>query len=115
MQAFLPLWIQKSFGPWTTYGGGGYTFNRGSGSQDFWSLGWQLQRTVHEGGAVGAEVFHRSALEVGADAETRFNVGLVLDFGEHHHLLASGGSGLGSSGFQGYLAYQLTVGPAAER
>jgi hypothetical protein len=23
-QVFLPLWLQKTFGPWTTYGGGGY-------------------------------------------------------------------------------------------
>lgn len=23
-QYFLPLWFQKSWGPWTTYGGGGY-------------------------------------------------------------------------------------------
>src|SRR5947208_2934500 len=24
VRQFLPLWVQKSFGDWTTYGGGGY-------------------------------------------------------------------------------------------
>jgi hypothetical protein len=34
----------------------------------------------------------------------------MLDVTDHHHILASAGSGLGG-GFQGYLAYQLTFGP----
>jgi hypothetical protein len=42
--AFLPLWMQKSFGDWTTYGGGGYGFNPGPGNKDYWFVGWQLQR-----------------------------------------------------------------------
>ena len=110
VQLVLPLWLQKRFGAWTTYGGGGYTFNRGQGSRDGWSAGWQVQRTLQEGVALGAELFHRSALDVGASAETRYDLGLVLDFGELHHLLLSAGSGLGG-GYQAYLAYQLTVGP----
>ena len=110
-QLFLPLWLQKRLGDWSTYGGGGYTLNSGDGGRDGWSVGWQVQRTLAEGVALGAELFHRTALEAGGSAETRFNVGLVLDFGELHHLLLSGGSGLGSGGFQAYLAYQLTAGP----
>ncbi len=27
--AFVPLWVQKDFGDWTTYGGGGYWINPG--------------------------------------------------------------------------------------
>jgi hypothetical protein len=27
VQAFLPVWLQKSFGDWTIYGGGGYGLN----------------------------------------------------------------------------------------
>jgi hypothetical protein len=112
-QVFLPLWIQKSFGPWSTYAGGGYGINRGTGSRDWWYLGWQAQRTLAEGVALGAEVYRRTAQQAGAPAETRFNLGLVLDFGELHHLLVSGGTGLGSGGVQAYLAYQLTLAPAA--
>ncbi len=28
-RAYCPLWLQKSFGDWTTYGGGGYWINQG--------------------------------------------------------------------------------------
>ena len=31
VQVFLPLWFQKSWGPWQTYGGGGYWINPGTG------------------------------------------------------------------------------------
>ena len=27
-RVFLPVWVQKSFGDWTTYGGGGYWLNK---------------------------------------------------------------------------------------
>jgi len=29
LQTFLPLWLQKSVGKWTAYGGGGYWINPG--------------------------------------------------------------------------------------
>jgi hypothetical protein len=32
LQAFLPLWLQKDFGDWTVYGGGGYGINPGAGN-----------------------------------------------------------------------------------
>jgi hypothetical protein len=32
-QAFLPVWVQKSFGAWQTYGGGGYWINPGTGNR----------------------------------------------------------------------------------
>lgn len=32
---FLPIWGQKSWGPWTTYGGGGYWINPGEGNKNF--------------------------------------------------------------------------------
>src|SRR4051794_33943028 len=35
-QIFLPLWLQKDFGRWSTYGGGGYWVNPGAGNRDFW-------------------------------------------------------------------------------
>jgi len=33
VQSFLPLWMQKSIGPWTAYGGGGYWINPGAHNQ----------------------------------------------------------------------------------
>jgi hypothetical protein len=113
-QVFLPLWLQKSFGPWTTYGGGGYWINPGSGNRSWWFVGWQGQRRLAEGVALGAEVFHTTAKVHGGEGETRFDVGLVLDLGELHHLLLSVGHAIGADAAQVYLGYQLTFGQRGE-
>jgi hypothetical protein len=48
----------------------------------------------------------------GGEADSRFNVGAIVDFTESHHLLLSAGRGFaGPNLFQGYVAYQLTFGP----
>ena len=43
---YLPLWLQKSVGDWTTYGGGGYWINPGGGNKNYWFAGWLLQRKI---------------------------------------------------------------------
>lgn len=114
VQAFLPVWLQKSVGPWTTYGGGGYWLNPGNGNRNWGFLGWQVQRQIRSDLSVGAEVFHETPQENHGEPETRFDIGLVFDFGETHHLLCSAGRGLqGPNEVQIYLAYQLTFGPGA--
>jgi hypothetical protein len=110
LHGFIPLWLQKSAGPWTTYGGIGYWLNPGADSRSFWFVGWLLQRRMSDLATVGAELYYTTPEEPGGGGNLRFNLGLVLDFGEHHHLLASGGrSVLGDHVFQGYLAYLLTL------
>ena len=60
----------------------------------------------------GGEIYHRAATTSGKRADTAFNLGLVFDFNDHHHLLWSVGRSIdGPTEFQMYLAYQLTVGP----
>jgi hypothetical protein len=113
-QVFLPVWLQKSFGPWTTYGGGGYWINPGPGNRNWWYVGWQAQRQIVQGVTLGAEIFHQTSRQEGRSGETRFDVGMVVDFGEMHHLLLSAGHAFGSEAAQGYLAYQLTFGPGGE-
>ncbi|WP_242395186.1 transporter [Anaeromyxobacter oryzisoli] len=112
VQAFLPLWIQKRFGPWTTYGGGGWWLNPGAGNRNYVALGWLLQREVAPGVTPGVEVFHTAARTVGGTSETRVAAGLVLDLSEVHHLLVSAGRTFGGGdALQAYLAWQLTLGP----
>jgi len=109
---FLPVWLQKDFGGWTTYGGGGYWVNPGPGKKDYWFLGWLLQRQVTKQLAIGAEVFHDTAMTVGGRDSAGFNVGGVYDFNEHYHLLFSAGRGLqdarDTNEFSYYLALQKT-------
>jgi hypothetical protein len=112
LQAFLPLWLQKSYGPWTTYGGGGYWINPGPGNRDWGYVGWLVQRQLLPSTSAGAEVFHTTVQTVGGEAETRFNIGLVVDISDLQHVLISAGRGLqGPNEFQSYVAYQLTFGP----
>jgi hypothetical protein len=112
-QVFLPLWLQKSLGRWTTYGGGGPWFNAAAGTRTWWYAGWQIQRQVIESLSVGAEVFYETPKVPHGSTEARFNVGFVLDIGEHHHLLGSAGRGfVGPNLFQGYVAWLVTFGPA---
>jgi len=91
---FLPMWLQKDFGDWTTYGGGGPWINHGPGNKNFWFVGWVLQRKITDQLAIGAEVFHQTADSVDDTDSTGFNVGAIYDFTDHHHLLFSIGRGI---------------------
>jgi hypothetical protein len=111
-QIFLPVWLQKSFGTWTTYGGAGYRINPGAGHRSFWFTGWLIQKQVRFNLTVGAEIFHETAQSDGGDSETKLNVGVIWDLDETRHILASIGPTIqGPTGYQAYLAFQLTFGP----
>jgi hypothetical protein len=111
-QVYLPVWLQKAFGPWTTYGGGGYWVNPGTGNQNYWFFGWLLQRQVTDHLVLGGEVFHETADTVDGVDSTGFNLGGVYDFSPQHHLLFSAGTGLQNASetntFSYYLGYQYT-------
>lgn len=110
LHVFLPLWLQKTIGAWSGYGGGGYWINLGAGNRNYWFAGWQAQRRFVELLAIGAEVFYTTADRAGANANLRFNIGAVVDFSENHHLLLSAGRSIaGDTRLLGYLAYQLTL------
>jgi hypothetical protein len=109
---FIPLWLQKSWGPWATYGGGGYWINPGSGNKNYWFIGWVGQRDLSEKITLGGELFYTTPQEVGQSSETGFNVGGFLNLTEEHHVLLSAGRDIhGPNRFFMYLGYQLTIGP----
>ncbi|HVT14251.1 MAG TPA: transporter [Fimbriimonadaceae bacterium] len=109
---FIPIWMQKSWGEWSSYWGGGFWHNPGQGNRDHWFFGWQAQRQMTKSLAVGGEVFYQTADTVDGQNHTGFNVGAVYDFDEGHHLMLSLGSDIhGSALGTMYLAYQWTFGP----
>jgi hypothetical protein len=57
----LPVWIQKDWGPWTTYGGGGYEVVHQPGFRSFSFAGWLLQRDVGEKWTLGGEFWYHGA------------------------------------------------------
>src|ERR1039458_765831 len=114
VRLFLPVWVQKSFGEWTTYGGGGYWINQSDrfGDKDYWFAGWLLQRKITDKLTLGGEIYHQTADKVDGVDSTGFNLGGSYDFDEHNHLLFSGGTGFQNASatnlYSWYLGYQIT-------
>lgn len=110
-QVYLPLWIQKNFGNWTTYGGGGYRINNAEGRRNSLFLGWLIQNHITEKLTVGVELYRLTAESEVGSAENRFNFGTTYDLSEKHHLLLSAGRSFhGGTTFQAYIGYQLVLG-----
>jgi hypothetical protein len=111
-QVFVPLWIQKSFGSWTTYGGPGFWIDAGRSERRWWYFGWELQRRVARELAIGGELLCLTPKTRAEALDVRFNLGVIVDLSDTHHILFSAGRGLsGPILFQGYLAYVATLGP----
>jgi hypothetical protein len=111
-QVYLPVWLQKSFGSWVVYGGGGYWINPGPGYRNYWFTGVVLQRQVTKTLAIGAEIFHQTAQTRPGGSSSQVNVGFTWDLSDTYHVLASAGPSIqGPSGYQTYAAFQLTFGP----
>ena len=70
VQGFIPLWLLKSFGPWTTSGGGGYWFNPGKDNHDWGFIGWELQRRGFDFLAFGGGGFFGKSREKGGETRT---------------------------------------------
>lgn len=112
---FLPIWIQKSWGPWTTYGGGGYWINPGGGNKNFSQLGWLAQRDITKALILGAEIFFFGKDTNDGRDRTGYNIGGIFNLSEDHHILFSAGSDIaGNNRFSTYLGYQWTFGPHEE-
>jgi len=112
VQMFLPVWLQKTYGAWTTYGGAGYWINPGTANRNWLFTGWLVQRQVLPNLAVGAELFHETSKGAAVGSDTRMNVGLIWDLNDTSHVLASAGPTIqGPTGYEAYFAIQFTLGP----
>jgi hypothetical protein len=87
----LPLWIQKSFGDWTTYGGGGAALNSAPGQRDYPFGGWLLQRDIGKHLTLGGEIFAQGAASDGDKGFGAVNLGGYYKCTDHFDLLFSGG------------------------
>ncbi len=78
----LPVWAQKSFGPWTTYGGVGEQVVPQTGYKDFTYGGWLVQRDIGKKWTLGSEVFSHGA-EGSATPQLRTTT--LVDFGGYYY------------------------------
>jgi hypothetical protein len=87
----LPVWLQESWGPWTTYGGGGAALNSAPGQRDYPFGGWLLQRDFGEKLTLGGEIFAQGASADGERGFAALNFGGTYNVNEHFSLLFSAG------------------------
>ena len=87
----LPLWVQQSWGPWTTYGGGGAAVNSAPGERNYPFGGWLLQRNFGKHLMLGGEIFGQGADTNDDKGFAALNFGGSCNVTEHFSLLFSAG------------------------
>ena len=109
-QFFLPVWVERDWGSWSTFGGGGYTLNRGSESRDFYLAAWALTYRLLPPLQIGTELYHQSADSEGGRASTGIGLGATYDANDHLHLMAYGAPGVQNAAETGrYLWYAAVL------
>lgn len=127
--AYLPLWLQKTVGNFTAFGGGGYWINGGettsripgpshisytTQNHNYWFEGLGVLYEVSDAWHIGPEIYHQSRSTDQPDgvAQTGFNFGSIYDITENDHFLVSAGRGLENARDTNmvsyYVAYQRT-------
>ncbi len=91
----LPVWIQKSWGDWTSYGGAGYVINRAAGQKSYPFGGWLLQKDLNEKLTLGGEIFGRAKDTEDGKSTTLLNFGGFYKFTPDFNLLFSAGHSVG--------------------
>ena len=99
----LPIWAQKSFGPWTTYGGAGEIVIPQTGFHNFPFGGWLLQRDLGKKLTLGGEVFSHGGE---GPLTTQPRKATLVDFGGYYYIR--------NPGFQILFCYGHSVAGIAE-
>jgi hypothetical protein len=110
VQVFIPIWIQKNWGKFTTYGGSGYWINTGSNNKNSIFTGWEAQYDFSTVLTLGGEIFYQTADTEGGSSDIAFKAGGFINVNEENHILLSFGKSLKTSDdYSGYIGYQLTI------
>ncbi len=105
----LPIWVQKSWGPWISYGGGGYVLNPAPGQCNYGFGGWLLQRDFGKRLTLGGEIFAQGKSAEEARSYQIINVGGFFKITPNFNLLFSLGHSIaGETHTIGYLGLYWT-------
>jgi hypothetical protein len=105
----LPLWLQKDWGEWSAFGGGGCELNRGGNSQNFCEAGLVVTRQVTKALQVGLEIFHQTPDTQGGLTMTSLGVGTRYDINDNLHLLGYVGRGIENADVTDRLNWYTSV------
>lgn len=100
----LPLWLQKNWGKWTAYGGGGYAYNPVKETNNFWFGGVVVQREINDKLTLGGELYSQGSIARDEKSFTLINLGVTYNLRRDVDLLFSIGNNIsGSRAFVSYL------------
>jgi hypothetical protein len=105
----LPIWLQKSVGRWTTFGGAGLTFNRGGDNRNYVIYGWALQRQLTDRLSAGVEVFGQTSDNTRDQRATAAGVAAQYDFNNRWHLIGSINSGIEAASQSDRFSYNFAL------
>jgi hypothetical protein len=109
-QFFIPLWIQKSWNKFTTYGGIGYWIRPGINNKDSIFSGWELQYDFSDKLTLGGEIYYHSAEAANQKSVTAFNLGGSINFSSKTHFIFSVGHSILNESFTTtYLGLLWTI------
>jgi len=112
-QLLLPIWVEKDWGDWSVYGGGGFSDNQHGEDRNNWFAGWVLLRKVSEHLQIGGEIYRQTSVAIGQPVNNAFNLGGTCDLSETGHILFSAGRGLSHAAtedrYSFYLGYRITL------
>jgi hypothetical protein len=108
----LPLWLQKSWGPWTTYGGGGEVLNSAPDQRNYPFAGWLVQHDFGPHLTLGGELWAQDRDTNTDHGYAALNFGGSYNFSDHFSLLLSAGHSVtGDSHLLWYFGLYWTWGP----
>ncbi len=109
-QIYLPLWLQKSWGKLTTYGGTGIWYNSRTQQQNWLYVGWECQYSFSELITLGGELYYQTASKKSGESDMGFNMGGFIDLsGKYHILFSLGHSLMSSNSYFVYFGYLFTI------
>jgi hypothetical protein len=109
---FLPVWIQKTYGDFGAYGGGGYWIHHGPDNRNYWFVGGVVGYRINDRWTVGAELFHTTPQTIDPRSSTGFNAGGAYQVTQHLQWLFSAGRAVrnrDTNRVSTYLGFQLSL------
>jgi hypothetical protein len=111
VKVFLPVWAQKSFGKFTTYGGAGYWINPGKDNKNWIFAGWEVLYDFSELLTLGGEVYYHSSDTKTSKSGAGFNVGGSVNLSAKFHIIFSAGHSISNNNnmFSSYFGLLWTI------
>jgi hypothetical protein len=110
VQLYLPIWVQKSWDKLTTYGGGGFWINPGTGNTNWYFAGWEAQYDFLKAFTLGCELYYHSSMTVDSKSSMGFNLGGLVNSSEKAHFIFSvGHTFINESSINAYAGLLITI------